>query len=95
MSLEPDLNQRPKDICMKTIYSPPLYQLSYRGLDTNTVFIVILIGRRATYAASVYRERDKKLLTCTKRKLLFVRHDSGKQHRYNCYTRCKYGKRFA
>ena len=32
MSLEPDLNQRPKDICLKTIYSPPLYQLSYRGL---------------------------------------------------------------
>ena len=38
MSLEPDLNQRPKDICMKTIYSPPLYQLSYRGLDSVSCF---------------------------------------------------------
>ena len=40
MSLEPDLNQRPKDICMKAIYSPPLYQLSYRGLsDERTINI--------------------------------------------------------
>ena len=35
MSLEPDLNQRPKDICMSNIYSPPLYQLSYRGLSAE------------------------------------------------------------
>ena len=31
MSLEPDSNQWPKDICL-TYYSPPLYQLSYRGI---------------------------------------------------------------
>ena len=30
MSLEPDSNQRPKDLC-KAYYSPPLYQLSYQG----------------------------------------------------------------
>ena len=32
-SLEPDSNQRPKDICTlaQHRYSPPLYQLSYRG----------------------------------------------------------------
>ena len=29
-SFEPDLNQRPMDICLKVNYSPPLYQLSYR-----------------------------------------------------------------
>ena len=29
-STEPDLNQRPKDTCQYYIYSPPLYQLSYR-----------------------------------------------------------------
>ena len=30
LSLEPDSNQRPKDLC-KAYYSPPLYQLSYQG----------------------------------------------------------------
>ena len=30
-SLEPDLNQRPMDNCHINNYSPPLYQLSYRG----------------------------------------------------------------
>ena len=31
-SLEPDLNQWPMDVCYKFAnYSPPLYQLSYRG----------------------------------------------------------------
>ena len=30
-SLEPDLNQRPMDNCLNNNYSPPLYQLSYRG----------------------------------------------------------------
>merc|ERR1712033_110664 len=30
MGLEPDSNQRPKDLC-KAYYSPPLYQLSYQG----------------------------------------------------------------
>ena len=30
LSLEPDSNQRPKDLCT-TYYSPPLYQLSYQG----------------------------------------------------------------
>ena len=30
VSTEPDLNQRPKDICCISLYSPPLYQLSYR-----------------------------------------------------------------
>ena len=30
-SLEPDLNQRPMDVCYVANYSPPLYQLSYRG----------------------------------------------------------------
>ena len=30
VSTEPDLNQRPKDICCIALYSPPLYQLSYR-----------------------------------------------------------------
>ena len=29
-STEPDLNQRPKDACLRIVYSPPLYQLSYR-----------------------------------------------------------------
>ena len=29
-SLEPDSNQRPKDLCI-AYYSPPLYQLSYQG----------------------------------------------------------------
>ena len=32
ISREPDLNQRPKDLCVShDHYSPPLYQLSYRG----------------------------------------------------------------
>ena len=30
LSLEPDSNQRPKDLCT-AYYSPPLYQLSYQG----------------------------------------------------------------
>ena len=31
-SFEPESNQRPKDVCYLTNYSPPLYQLSYRRL---------------------------------------------------------------
>ena len=34
-SLEPDLNQRPMDNCLKANYSPPLYQLSYRGWSSR------------------------------------------------------------
>ena len=34
LSLEPDSNQWPMDACMISYYSPPLYQLSYRGIDT-------------------------------------------------------------
>ena len=52
MSLEPDLNQRPKDICMKTIYSPPLYQLSYRGLDGDCTFNILLNAVHGTCVQS-------------------------------------------
>ena len=45
MSLEPDLNQRPKDICMIINYSPPLYQLSYRGLGDKGGFDSLLKAR--------------------------------------------------
>ena len=45
MSLEPDLNQRPKDICMIINYSPPLYQLSYRGLGDEGGFDSLLKAR--------------------------------------------------
>ena len=30
-SFQPDLNQRPMDICFHTIYSPPLYQHTRRS----------------------------------------------------------------
>ena len=37
-SREADLNHRPKDISVKfTIYSPPLYQLSYHGMSRNAL----------------------------------------------------------
>ena len=37
-SLEPDSNQWPRDICFDySNYSLPLYQLSYRGIDTQTL----------------------------------------------------------
>ena len=38
LSLEPDSNQWPKDLC-NWLYSPPLYQLSYRGI---LIFVDIL-----------------------------------------------------
>ena len=34
-SLELDSNQWPKDFCWYSYYSPPLYQLSYRGMNTD------------------------------------------------------------
>ena len=34
-SFEPESNQRPKDVYMLCIYSPPLYQLSYRRAHTR------------------------------------------------------------
>ena len=48
-SLEPDLNQWPKDYChaFARAYSPPLYQLSYRG------------AHKHTYRVSVIEWRDK------------------------------------
>ena len=36
-SLEPDLNQWPMDLYHSN-YSPPLYQLSYRGIMTSAIF---------------------------------------------------------
>ena len=38
ISLEPELNQRPKDVCNILLYSPPLYQLSYRGFEVVDEF---------------------------------------------------------
>ena len=35
LSLEPDSNQWSMDAYIKAYYSPPLYQLSYRGIDKN------------------------------------------------------------
>ena len=41
-SFEPDLNQRPKDSCMKLDYSPPLYQLSYRrGIESDIFYFTL------------------------------------------------------
>ena len=46
ISFEPDLNQRPMDLCQGNNYSPPLYQLSYRrgtGRDeADCVFIATI-----------------------------------------------------
>ena len=48
LSLEPDSNQRPKDIC-HCLYSPPLYQLSYQGMSRNHAIFKssILVKRMA------------------------------------------------
>ena len=37
LSLEPDSNQWPMDACMISYYSPPLYQLSYRGIVVGSI----------------------------------------------------------
>ena len=45
-SFEPDLNQRPMDVCLlSTVYSPPLYQLSYRRLLMLSVSFCLFIAK--------------------------------------------------
>ena len=39
-SFEPESNQRPKDVYMLRIYSPPLYQLSYRRARTRSCWVL-------------------------------------------------------
>ena len=49
-SFEPDLNQRPKDLCDQSAwynhYSPPLYQLSYRRVPTKHDYLWLTIYQR-------------------------------------------------
>ena len=50
-SFEPESNQRPKDVRTDPVYSPPLYQLSYRRVRFFFFFFVFLLFLWAAPAA--------------------------------------------